>query len=178
MLHSLTRRALASSSTATMSYGRPERVFKTAPLPYELQPLRSLHRPPVEDYPALPDRPDAVSIPGFAYTRHVAPAAYPRSIQHGVGKLRRESEPYGNVQSHVGGSKEEKKAAISRAITTSSRYNRQATPMSEDEKAWGLPLYIAVDRWTRVQPVRGGRSLVITHANGFNKEVGAPDCRG
>lgn len=171
MLQSLTRRAFTSSSPTAMSYRKPDKPFKTAPLPYDLQPLRSLHRPPTEVFPSLPDRPAAVSIPGYTHTRHVAPAAFSRSIQHGVGTLRRESQPYGNIEAHVGGSKEEKKAAIKRAIATSSRYNRGAASMSDGKEAWGLPLYVAVDRWTKVKPVRGGRSLVMTHANGFNKEV-------
>jgi hypothetical protein len=155
-----------------MSYPKPTTSVKVRSLPHELQPLRPLCRPPVETFPSLPERPQPDPIAGFTYSTHVTSAAYPRSIRHGTGSLRRESEPYGNIQGHIGGSKEDKKAAVERAINTSYRYNWEPEQTSDDESQWGRGLYMAVERWKRVVPVRGGRSLVLTHANGFNKEVG------
>lgn len=148
-------------------YPRPVKPVSTVPL--VPPPPRLPYRAPPGPPPALPDRPDLSPPPGWTRTSHAVPAAFPRRFGSSFGTLSRESRPQTTNPPKEGESKEERLArneGEAREILIS-RYDAKRSEGDEEKGLW-----MAAERWVRTdKDMREGVTLVITHANGFHKEV-------
>lgn len=131
-----------------------------APHPNNLAPPK----PPRLPLPTLPD--------GWTRSFHAVPAAYPRQLREAHGTLTRESHPF--RQGPVGSeTKTERRARVNEEALAATRIRFQAEEWSAADALAEAPkgLFIAVERWRRDRP-RGGKTLVCTHPNSTQKEVG------
>ncbi|GMK55943.1 hypothetical protein CspeluHIS016_0209990 [Cutaneotrichosporon spelunceum] len=122
--------------------------------------------PPAPERPALPPLPA-----GWTRTFHAVPAAYPRQLREGTGKLSRSSDPFGNTRPIPGESKAARKRRIEAAVGAAVLARLDADEWNLEEALRAAPegLFLSVERWTRDTPV-GGHTLVCTHPNGTQKE--------
>jgi hypothetical protein len=168
-------RAMSTTSTATRktSYAKwkgssqcPTPVVGKPAIPLPLQPPPALKCPNT-----LPARPATPSPRGFNVSRHIIPAASPRTYRESRGTLERRSHPFTKSPRETGESKEERgKRNLGEAKECiMARFN--ATPTKEDDQV-GSGLWIAGERWIREGGRKeGGLTLVLSAANGFTKEV-------
>lgn len=177
------------------SYARPTsltpRVDPISP-GVRFVPLRP---PPPSTPPPLPTRPPLAAPDGWIRTEHALPAAYPRTFVESTGSLVRESAPFalssssstgstgvlggqGTIRAEQEESKEDKKRRIMQEVKGAILQRLNATETYEGDGQPGL--WIAVERWARSLGKTGsssgqmegeGVTLVLTHANGFTKEV-------
>lgn len=119
----------------------------------------------------LPSRKPIPSPQGWASSRHIIPAAYPRTLAESTGTLERSSSPYTAAPGAAGpgeSSDERKKRNLGEAKACV-RARLDATPTLGNE---GSNLWLAGERWTRKEGDSGsGLTLVVSAANGFTKEV-------
>ncbi|TXT10473.1 uncharacterized protein COLE_04407 [Cutaneotrichosporon oleaginosum] len=137
--------------------------------------LLALRRPPPSTAPAPPARPSLAPPPkGYTRTLHAAPAAWPKTLKESVGSFSRQADPFGPVPAKE--SKEERAARIVREKDVSCGRRKDATYWSieEAEASSQPPQWLAVERWHRDVPDNDGITLVVAHANGLQKELGAP----
>jgi hypothetical protein len=168
-------RAMSTTSTAPSktSYakwkGPSQCPTPVVPKPAIARPLRP---PPASKCPnTLPTRAPTPSPQGFKSSRHIIPAAFPRTYRESTGTLKRGSHPFTKSPREQGESKEERgKRNLGEARECiMARFN--ATPTKEDEQT-GSGLWIAGERWIREGGRQeGGLTLVLSAANGFTKEV-------
>lgn len=153
------------------SYARPtsiiQRPIPVAPTP----PFPALRAPPDFKKPEPPYRPHVDSIEGWERTDHVLHAAYPRTFLESTGDLYRESEPYGVEGENE--TKEQRLERVENSVKVAVDMRRRAKRVGAGDDTPGL--YIAAERWKREGGSDEGLVLVITHANGFNKEVSRRD---
>jgi hypothetical protein len=155
------------------SFPRPARL-SAWPQPISRPiPTLSLGRPPASTPPSLPPRPAVAPLPrGWSRTDHIIPAAYPRTFHASTGNLRRESHPF-RFEHAEGGATREERAQRAKAETIAAltkRYDASEVGCDDtDQKG----LWLAGERWARDIPgdKGDGVTLVVTHANGFMKEV-------
>jgi len=144
----------------------PTPVVAKPAIPLPLRP------PPMSKCPnTLPARTPTPSPQGFKVSRHIIPAAFPRTYKQSTGKLERGSHPFTKSPREQGESKEERgKRNLGEAREcVIARFN--ATPTKAEEQA-GSGLWIAGERWIREGGRKeGGLTLVLSAANGFTKEV-------
>lgn len=122
----------------------------------------------------LPFRPDPPQPPtGFTSSRHIIPAAYPRSFKQSTGKLERGSRPFTLHAPDPGeGSEGRKKRNLEEArecVRQRFEAESQTKPSAGEAQLW-----IAGECWTRSPGPKGpeeGLTLVVSAANGFTKEV-------
>lgn len=196
-LSKLNRRTIMTLST----YTHPPPPLKTSYKPRDPQlVLHPLLPPPISSQtsiPTLPVYPSSLTssqpIPGFTFSRHIFPGAYPRSLEreinppespHAVPPI---SSPFGAT---TGANKKERldnilqAAKVSLGIANKSR-RRDVKDLREVEEP---VTWIAANRFVRSDllenkeaPLSGvdnrnaeddeGVTLVVCHANGFNKEM-------
>ncbi len=141
--------------------------------------------------PPLPKQESRTPIPGYTLSRHVYPAAYPRTLSGAVKtkdskKLSYLDDPFGPVASS---DKEKRKALIveaaivvqKKAIRATEQQLRTREEAERVAKEGSEPaLWIAANRFlrstsqspkSRKQP---GISLIVVHANGYCKEMWEP----
>lgn len=157
------------------SYARPPQPSSVVPvvppppyIPYTSPPTSSL--PP----PRLPDRPPIADVPaGWTRTSHIVPAAYPRRFNDSFGSLRRESKPFQLEPPKQGETKEERLARNEGEARECLRQRFDARGFENGAAGKGEGLFMAGERWRRDGASEGveGVTLVVTHANGFHKEV-------
>lgn len=176
------RRLLNTMNTSrrTISYPRPT-TLADRPRPIcpgvSYTPLRT---PPASPVPSLPARPEVAAPPGWTRSEHPLHAAYPRTFVESTGSLVRELAPFALGPAPEGEDREAKKKRIMGEVKGAITQRLDATMTHEGD---GQPaLWVAAERWSRansdsnVDKQEGGRggqgvSLVLTHANGFTKEV-------
>lgn len=158
-----------ASSSDRVSYPKPT---TPSPFPYPLIapppyiPYRSA--PPPTSLPRLPSRLSLPPLPpGWSRTTHIVPAAYPRQFAESSGTLVRESKPYQLEPPKQDETREERLARNEGEARECLRGRYDATRAQGDEEG----LYMAAERWVRDGSKGEGVMLVVTHANGFTKEV-------
>lgn len=163
------------------SYRRPDKRLKlTSPVIAPL-PHLSLERPPPSRSPEMPQRPSGPPIPGFQYTRHIIPAAYPREYPGSTGSLDRSSSPFSSVGA-ANETREEKSRRIDEDGRRVLRDRLQAQRYAQDASGQAIknqtlpsspPLWLGAERWIRSDQKGAGNgvTLVVLHANGFHKEA-------
>jgi len=170
-------RAMSSITTAPVKTSYPKwKGPSLCPAPVVAKPAipLPLRPPPTSKCPnTLPARGPTPSPQGFSSSRHIIPAAFPRTYRESTGTLERSSHPYTKtkIPREKGESKEERgKRNLSEAREcVIARFN--ATPTKEDDQT-GSSLWIAGERWIREGGRKeGGLTLVLSAANGFTKEV-------
>ncbi|KLT43968.1 alpha/beta-hydrolase, partial [Cutaneotrichosporon oleaginosum] len=119
--------------------------------------------------PSQPTRPALFAPPGYVRSVHACPAAYPRMYE---GTLSRSSYPYSSIPET-----ETKEARAARLEKDKVACAEQAREAAKTEGAgWktnsGEGLWLSVERWRREDPVEGGVTLLMLHANGMLKEFG------
>ncbi|CAK9782622.1 uncharacterized protein COLE_07781 [Cutaneotrichosporon oleaginosum] len=129
--------------------------------------LAPLTRPPSVTPPSQPTRPALFAPPGYVRSVHACPAAYPRMYE---GTLSRSSYPYSSIPET-----ETKEARAARLEKDKVACAEQAREAAKTEGAgWktnsGEGLWLSVERWRREDPVEGGVTLLMLHANGMLKE--------
>lgn len=155
------------------SYPRPSTPVKVPDPVSPRETLLPLSRPPSQTPPHLPPRPALPPPPpGWTSTSHVVPAAYPRQFGASTGKLARESHPFRDTSatSSAGETSEgrRKRAAEETRLSLTARFDAGERVGENREDQPGL--WMAVERWRR-EGGGEGLTLVLTHANGFTKEV-------
>jgi hypothetical protein len=165
---STTKTASAKTSYATWKGPSqcPTPVVAKLAIPLPLRPPPALKCPNT-----LPPRPPTPSPQGFKSSRHIIPAAFPRTYKQSIGTLERGSHPFTKSPRETGESKEERgKRNLGEAKECiMAKFN--ATPTKEDDQA-ASGLWIAGERWIREGGRKeGGLTLVLSAANGFTKEV-------
>jgi hypothetical protein len=159
----------------------------------------ALHPPPNPSCPnRLPDRTPQRPPSGFESSRHIIPAAFPRTFTESTGNLERESKPFTAQPRKGGESAEERKEwnlnearacvrtrfdATPQIPPPAEPRDRNLSPESEVSLAFSIEeggsdqpgLWLAGERWIRTQNGSGeeGLTLVLSAANGFTKEVRA-----
>lgn len=135
----------------------------------------SLRPPPTSKCPnTLPPRPPTPSPRNFKSSRHIIPAAFPRTYKESLGDLERGSNPFTKTAITRGeGNEERKKRNLGEAKEcVKARFNATATSGAEKDVSG---LWIAGERWIRQDTERKGEgeglTLVLSAANGFTKEV-------
>lgn len=143
--------------------------------PSPVAPKRAIPRllqPPSTNCPnTLPAR-KPISLPeGFLSSRHIIPAAFPRSFAESTGDLSRASTPFTAKPGVPGESSEARKKRNLGEAKACVRARLDASPSS----LTGAQLWLAGERWVRKQgsESQGGLTLVVSAANGFTKEVRA-----
>jgi hypothetical protein len=141
--------------------------------PSPVAPKRAIPRllqPPSTNCPnTLPTR-KPISLPrGFISSRHISPAAYPRSFAESTGDLSRASTPFTAKPGGPGESSEARKKRNLGEAKACVRARLDASPSSLK----GGQLWLAGERWVRKEGSegKGGLTLVVSAANGFTKEV-------
>lgn len=127
----------------------------------------------------LPDRPDPPSLPpGFKRSRHIVPAAYPRSFVESTGELDRGSTPFTKTAPRLGESSDQRKSRNLGEARECVRQRFEATPQADDGAA-EPQLWLAGECWRRTSPDQNqaGMTLVVSAANGFTKEVSRAQIR-
>jgi hypothetical protein len=166
---------MSTTSTASSKTSYPKwKGPSQCPTPVVAKPAipRRLRPPPITKCPnTLPPRPHTSSPRGFNVSRHIIPAAFPRTYRESIGTLERRSHPYTKSPREQGESKEERGKRNLGEARECVRARFNAIPTGEDEHG-GSGLWIAGERWIR-QGGReeGGLTLVLSAANGFTKEV-------
>ncbi|GMK57473.1 hypothetical protein CspeluHIS016_0403070 [Cutaneotrichosporon spelunceum] len=129
--------------------------------------LAPLSRPPPSTTPPQPSRPPLSPAPGYVRSVHACPAAYPRMYE---GTYSRESYPFSPIPEDE--SKAARAARIDKDKVTCAESARTAA--QNEGAGWqtnhGDGLWLSVERWRRAQPIDGGATLVMLHANGMLKE--------
>lgn len=168
-------RAMSTTQTAPAKTSYPKwKGLSQCPAPVVAKPAipLPLRPPPTSKCPnILPARPATPGPRGFVVSRHIIPAAFPRTYKECTGRLERGSHPFTKSPREQGESKEERgKRNLGEAKECiMARFN--ATPTKEDEQT-GSGLWIAGERWIREGGRKeGGLTLVLSAANGFTKEV-------
>lgn len=138
----------------------PAHFLALAPHPNNPAPAEPSRLP----LPALPD--------GWTRSFHAVPAAYPRQLREAHGNLTRESHPFrsGSVGKET---KAERRERVNREAFEATKVRFQAEEWSLEDALAASPkgLFIGAERWRRDSP-RGGKTLVCTHPNSTQKEVG------
>jgi hypothetical protein len=168
-------RAMSTTSAASSKISYPKwKGPSQCPTPVVANPAipRPLRPPPITKCPnTLPPRPSTPSPQGFSVSRHIIPAACPRTYRESTGTLERGSHPYTKARREQGESKEERGKRNLGEARECVRARFNATPTGEDEQS-GSGLWIAGERWIREEGrEEGGLTLVLSAANGFTKEV-------
>jgi len=170
-------RAMSTTSTALQKTSYPKwKGPSQCPAPVVAKPAipLPLRPPPTSKCPnTLPARGPTPSPQGFISSRHIIPAAFPRTYRESTGTLERSSHPFTKTKTprEKGESKEERgKRNLGEAREcVLARFN--ATPTKEGDQT-GSGLWISGERWIREGgPKEGGLTLVLSAANGFTKEV-------
>lgn len=143
------------------------------------RPLLPLHPHPSSSPspPAHPPRPPLTPLPpGFERSLHATPAAWPKTLAEGTGRLSRESHPFRTTPAKDKESKEERNARIvaEKDACIDLRLGANHWSLEDGVKAGQIGQWLAAERWRRTQPVEGGLTLVLTHACGLQKEVNSP----
>ncbi|BEI94225.1 uncharacterized protein CcaverHIS019_0606840 [Cutaneotrichosporon cavernicola] len=129
--------------------------------------LAPLSRPPSSGPPSQPSRPPLSPPAGYVRSVHACPAAYPRMYE---GTFSRESYPFSPIPEDE--SKKARAARIEKDKITCAESARAAA--KNEGSGWktnhGDGLWLSVERWKRENPVEGGATLVMLHANGMLKE--------
>ena len=125
----------------------------------------------------LPSRPDPSPPPaGWDRSRHIIPAAYPRSFVQSTGTLERSSSPFSTTKPRAGESKDERIRRNLQEAKACIQGKFKATPHTgayEGEKQ----LWLAGECWRKSATAsvsrkeKEGLTLVVSAANGFTKEV-------
>jgi hypothetical protein len=137
--------------------------------PAQARPLRP---PPSPKCPnTLPARPPTTYPEGFQSSRHIIPAAFPRTYRESTGNLKRGSNPFTKSPATGAENKEERNKRNLEEARECVRARFNAQPTNEDDTQPGL--WIAGERWIRENSQRDGKglTLVLSAANGFTKEV-------
>jgi len=170
-------RAMSTTSTALQKTSYPKwKGPSQCPTPVVAKPAipLPLRPPPTSKCPnTLPARGLTPSPQGFEVSRHIIPAAFPRTYRESTGTLERGSHPFTKtkIPREKGESKEERgKRNLGEAREcVIARFN--VTPTEVDEES-ASGLWIAGERWIREGGhEEGGLTLVLSAANGFTKEV-------
>jgi len=110
---------------------------------------------------------------------HASPAAWPRSFAESRGDNDRYSRPYSSGPPASDRKEREKQIAVEKV--TCGELPKRAREWDIDEAAADPspphPQWLAVERWRREQPVEGGVTLLLMHANGMPKEDYHPTLR-
>jgi hypothetical protein len=136
--------------------------------------LLALSPPPwTEHLPALPSPPRTPAfskglLDAYSLSTHIFPAAYPRTTPPvPVPSVPSPDLPF-----------KERKAGLNKAVaeTLALRADYEADKLPQDGDA--RPLWICVNRYTRRKSKTTGKgiTLVLSHSNGFMKEVRPPLC--
>lgn len=167
---SMTSKASSSTFTYPKPTSIPSRPNPTVPPP----PLLPYLDPPFKrSIPPLPKRKSVSAPEGWNRIEHIIPAAYPRRFQDCFGTYSRESKPF-EVESPKEGETKEERMARNEGEA------RETVRRRFDALEWKSPgegedgLLIAAERWVRLKEPKSadeGVTLVLTHANGFTKEV-------
>lgn len=166
---------IAKSSTTPAIYSHLPFVGRS-PWPTPLidpEPLLSLLPHPEKTAPPQPLRPELAPPPaGWMRSLHAAPAAYPKILREAHGTLDRLSHPWRTSEPKADETKEErvKRQAGELVEAVKQRYAAKHWSVEEAKAASPPGLWLAVERWKRDKPT-GGHTLVLTHANGLQKEV-------
>ena len=172
-------RAMSTSKTTRMrnsTYPKwtgpsqcPSPVVPNPPIALPLRP------PPVNHCPnALPARPPTSPPEGFVHSRHIIPAAFPRTYNESTGKLERGSEPFTKTPRSNAESSEERKERNLGEARQCARARFGATSTTGEGISNQAGLWVAGERWIRADDEPGeGLTLVLSAANGFTKEVSA-----
>jgi hypothetical protein len=143
------------------------------------QPLLPLLPHPEKVAPPQPVRPELAPPPtGWTRSVHAAPAAYPKNLREAHGTFSRSSRPWG-PEPPTGESKEARTSRQAGELHECVRQRYAAKHWSIEEALAANPRghWISVERWRRDKPA-GGYTLVLTHANGLQREVSRRNCRG
>lgn len=150
----------------------PEPVVEKPARPRPLGPSPSAKCPN-----SLPSRPATASPQGFKSSRHIIPAAFPRTYLQSTGTLERESDPFTQSPRSEEENKEQRKQRNLEEARecVKARFGATITTKDNDTQSG---LWIAGERWIRTEGERDGEglTLVLSAANGFTKEVCHPDC--
>ncbi|KZV61471.1 alpha/beta-hydrolase [Peniophora sp. CONT] len=150
----------------------PARALHTpVPPPPQLVPEPPLHLLPSNTRVPGPE----LAIPGYVFSTHVFPAAWPRSTPF-IPLPDDPQEKRGSVVE----SKEERKARLARVMDTmlaikAARERGQGDVLDDS----GRVLWMTATRWVRTAPSSGAgdKTLLCTHANGLHGTTYAPVLR-
>lgn len=125
--------------------------------------------------PVHPHRPNVEPPAGFIRTVHASPGAWPRSYaEYPRGPNSRDSHPYFD-DGAPSADKKERAAQIERARLICGEMGYEAREWDIEEAMEGphssRPMWVPIERWRRQEPVEGGVTLIMLHANGMPKEV-------
>ena len=156
------------------SYPRPT---SSSPFPSPAvapEPFIPLQPPPSATPPSLPRRPSLPPLPvGWKRTQHALHAAYPRTFEASTGTLSRECNPF-DANPLEGETKDDRKERAEKAGRTvlKRRVAAGTSARADDGAKDQHGLWIAAEKWQRTNTEGDdGLTLVMTHANGFTKEV-------
>jgi hypothetical protein len=133
--------------------------------------------PPEAAPPTFPVRPPLPVPPGYQRTQHVLPASDYRRYETSYGTLSRESRPFEDTPSRSNASKEERQEHVVRGLQKMWDMVRSAKKAVEPPETC---FWVSLERWVRKERSQAkgkgkeepqGVTLVVTHANGMNKEV-------
>lgn len=139
---------------------------------YELLPFLP---PPGNKAPPLSARPPLPPPPkGWTRSYHAVPAAYPRGLRESHGKFGRFDHPYATSQPPAAETKDQRRARLLADSENCVRKRFDAKQWTLDEARAAAPtgLFLAAERWQRDAP-QGGYTILCSHANGMQKEVGS-----
>ncbi|BEI81548.1 hypothetical protein CcaverHIS002_0207080 [Cutaneotrichosporon cavernicola] len=140
-------------------------------LPLRQHPASSPAPPEHPPRPPLPPTP-----PAFERSLHASPAAWPKTLAEGSGKLSRDDHPFRYKPVTAKESKEERNMRIADEKDACMRLRLAADHWSLEEGMAGGQdgQWLAAERWRRRDRIPGGLTLVLTHANGLQKEHWIP----
>ena len=146
------------------------------PTPVVLEPTIALpfREPPSNVGPnLLPSRSHIAPPPGFVSSRHIVPAAYPRTFRESTGNLHRGSNPFTAGLPVVNETAAQRKKRMLEEAKVALNMRSSATPTSHnDDPQPGQ--WIAGERWRRIDRDKKegeGLTLVLSTGTGFAKEV-------
>ncbi|BEI83670.1 hypothetical protein CcaverHIS002_0402740 [Cutaneotrichosporon cavernicola] len=146
-------------------------------------PLTSPHWLPLAPHPGNPAPPAPLRPPhppppeGWTRTFHAVPAAYPRQLKEATGTYGRSSHPFRESGPEPKTSAERKARSEKEGFKAAeARWGGHEWSMDEALAASPKGLFVAVERWRR-DKLRGGHTVVCSHANGMQKEHWQPVLR-
>jgi len=168
------------TNPSTPRPSRPSRYTSPVTPPIPFAPLL---KPPLPGtVPRLPRRPAApphLRAPSGITTRDfVIPAAHPRRYRGSYGNLQRLSDPFRSQLIASAESREDRRRYASQGTRIAIEARANAVELSLEEVHKGdLPgMWMAAERWKFSEAQGDGVTIVICHANGFQKEVSIKIC--